>query len=74
MENELKPPFSQFPHAGDFPVLSPVPNSPQHTDNKKISAIYIITYGHIQGLTKIPVALLIQLSFSLQSHNFHTHP
>lgn len=42
MENELKPPSSQFPNVSDFPVLSLMPNSPQH-NKKKISAIYIIT-------------------------------
>lgn len=41
MENELKPPSSQFPSVSDFSVPSPMPNSPQH--NKKIGAIYIIT-------------------------------
>lgn len=35
MENELKPPSSQFPNVSDFPVLSPVPNSPQHNKKKK---------------------------------------
>lgn len=71
MENEVKPPLSQFPSVSDFPGLSPMPNSPQYNNNK-ISAIY--TGAHTRS-HKDTSALPNQTQLLSQSPNdFHTHP
>lgn len=74
MESKLKPPSCQFPSVSDFPILSPMPNSPQH--NKKGNRCYLHNHigAHMRS-HKIPVALPIKLSCSLQkSQHFHSHP
>lgn len=44
MENEVKPPPSQFPSVSDFPGLSPMPNSPQYNNNKNQCYLHRGTY------------------------------
>lgn len=63
MRNELKPPSSQFPSVSNFPIPSPMPNSPQQ--NKKGNQYCL--HNHIEEYTKshkIPVALPSKLSYT----------
>lgn len=73
MENEQKPPSSQFPSVSNFSVLSPMPNSPQH--NKKKNQCYL--HNHIGAPTKSHRDTSVssnQAQLVFQSHNFHSHP
>lgn len=73
MENKLKPPSCQFPSVSDFPIPSPMPNSPQH--NKKGNRCYLHNHigAHMQS-HKIPAALPIKLSYSLQKSQQFSQP
>lgn len=73
MENKLKPPSCQFPSVSDFPIPSPMPNSPQH--NKKGNQCYLHNHiGARRQSHKIPVALPIKLGYSLQRSQQFSQP